>query len=276
MPSDGYVRTSPERFDLRYFLRVLRVVSAAEFKVKYADSALGYVWTIAKPLAWFAVLYIVFGRFFKLRGTFENYTVYLLAGLVLWVFFLDGTTVALQSFAQHGAVLRRLSVPRIVIPVSSTITTVLTLATNVAAFAIVLAVVRVEPRWSWLLIPVPLLELCLFTGIVALVLATLFVRARDAGPLWELATQLMFFAAPIIYPTGFLPQWAQKVVFANPFVQAMQDVRWLLVPEPEVMTAADVYGSSLGHLVPLAVLAGLALLALALYRHEAPYLAERA
>lgn len=276
MPSDGYVRTSPERFDLRYFLRVLRVVSAAEFKVKYADSALGYVWTIAKPLAWFAVLYIVFGRFFKLRGTFENYTVYLLAGLVLWVFFLDGTTVALQSFAQHGAVLRRLSVPRIVIPVSSTITTVLTLATNVAAFAIVLAVVRVEPRWSWLLIPVPLLELCLFTGIVALVLATLFVRARDAGPLWELATQLMFFAAPIIYPTGFLPQWAQKVVFANPFVQAMQDVRWLLVPEPEVMTAADVYGSSLGHLVPLAVLAGVALLALALYRHEAPYLAERA
>jgi ABC-2 type transport system permease protein len=276
VPSDAYVRTSPERFDAAYFLRVLRVVSVAEFKVKYADSILGYVWTIAKPLAWFVVLYVVFGRFFKLRATFENYTVYLLAGLVLWVFFVDGTTVALQSFVQHGAVLRRLSVPRIVIPLSSTITTVLTLGTNLAAFAVVIAFVRVTPRWSWLLIPLPLLELCAFTGLVALFLATFYVRARDAGPLWELVTQLMFFASPIIYPTGFLPAWTQKLVFANPFVQAMQDVRWLLVPEPEVTTAADVYGSAAGYLVPLAVFAGIALVTLALYRREAPYLAERA
>ena len=276
MPTDAYTRTSPERFDLAYFGRVLRVVSAAEFKVKYADSALGYVWTIAKPLAWFAVLYVVFGRFFKLQGTFENYTVYLLAGLVLWVFFVDGTTVALQSFVQHGAVLRRLSVPRAVIPISSTLTTVLTLATNIVAFAVVIAFVGVTPRWSWLLIPLPLLELCIFTGTVALLLATLFVRARDAGPLWELTTQLLFFASPIIYPTGFLPAWAQKVVFLNPFVQAMQDIRWLLVPEREVMTVADVYGTVAGYGVPLAAFAGILGLTLAVYRREAPSLAERA
>ena len=176
------MRTAPERFDVAFFMRVLRVVSVAEFKVKYADSALGYVWTIAKPLAWLAVLYVVFGRFFKLRATFENYTVYLLIGLVLWVFFLDATTLALQSFVQHAAVLRRLSIPRIVIPLSSSLTTALTLAVNAIALVIVVAIIGIEPRWTWLLLPLPLAELCVFTGVVALFLATVFVRARDVGP----------------------------------------------------------------------------------------------
>lgn len=276
MATDTYVRTAPERFDLRYVARVMRVVSAAEFKVKYADSALGYVWTVAKPLAWLAVLYVVFGRFFKLQATFENYSVYLLVGLVLWVFFLDATNLALESFVQRAAVLRRLAVPRIVIPLSAALTTVLTLAVNTVALAVVMAIVGIEPRWSWLLVPFPVAELVVFTGAVALFLATLFVRARDAGPVWEIFSQFLFFATPIIYPTGFLPDWAQKVAFANPLVQSMQDARWLLAPEAEIFTAADVYGSAWGYAIPFTTLLLVIAAAAAFYRREAPYLAERA
>jgi ABC-2 type transport system permease protein len=274
--TDAYVRQAPERFDLRYVARVMRVVSAAEFKVKYQDSALGYVWTVAKPLAWLAVLYVVFGRFFQLRATFENYTIYLLVGLVLWVFFLDATNLSLESFVSRAGVLRRLAIPRIVIPLSASLTTVLTLAVNVVALAVVMAVVRVEPRWSWLLVPFPVAELIVFTAAVALFLATLFVRARDAGPVWEIFSQFLFFATPIIYPAGFLPVWAQKIAFANPLVQSMQDVRYLLSPEHEVFTAADVYGSAWGYLIPFATLVLVVAAAAALYRREAPYLAERA
>jgi len=276
VPADRYVRVAPDAFDGRYVARVLRVVSAAEFKVKYADSSLGYVWTVAKPLAWFAVLYVVFGRFFQLRGTFEHYTVYLLTGLVLWVFFLDATGLALESFVQRAAVLRRLSLPRAVIPVSATMTTLLTLAVNSVALAVVIAIARLEPRWTWVLLPLPVLELVILTATVSIFLATAFVRARDVGPLWDVLTQLLFFASPIIYPAGFLPGWVLKIAFLNPFVQAMQDARWLLNPEPEVTTAADVYGSALGYLVPLAGLAALMLATTALYRREAPFLAERA
>jgi ABC-2 type transport system permease protein len=254
----------------------MHVVSAGEFKVKYADSALGYLWTVAKPLAWCAVLYVVFGRFFQLRGTFEHYTVYLFIGLVLWVFFLDATGVSLESFVQRAAVLRRLSVPRIVIPLSAMMTTALTLAVNAIALAIVMAIAGVGPRLSWLLLPLPLAELFVFTGAVALFLATLFVRARDVGPVWEILTQLLFFASPIMYPAGFLPDWVQKVAFANPFVQVMQDIRWLLSPEPEVFTAADVYGTPWGYLVPIVTLVLVVVAATVFFRRESPYLAERA
>ena len=74
-------------------LRILRVIAGTEYKLKYAESVLGYVWSIAKPLALFAVLYTVFGRFFKLGVGFEHYPLYLLIGIVLWTFFVDATTV---------------------------------------------------------------------------------------------------------------------------------------------------------------------------------------
>jgi ABC-type polysaccharide/polyol phosphate export permease len=79
-----------------------------------------------------------------------------------------------------------------------------------------------------------------------------------------------------MYPAGFLPDWVQKVAFANPFVQVMQDIRWLLSPEPEVFTAADVYGTPWGYLVPIVTLVLVVVAATVFFRRESPYLAERA
>src|SRR5688572_7544168 len=90
------VERSPALEALAYRARVLAVIAGSEFKQKYADSVLGYLWTLLKPLSLFAVLYVVFGRFFELTATgVENYALYLLIGLVLWYFFADATTVAM-------------------------------------------------------------------------------------------------------------------------------------------------------------------------------------
>src|SRR5436305_14114348 len=97
---------------LKHWLRILHVIAGAEFKLKYADSALGYVWSIAKPMALFTVLYIVFGRFFKLGAGFEHYPLYLLIGIVLWTFFLDATTLCVTSLVSRQALLRKLAFPR--------------------------------------------------------------------------------------------------------------------------------------------------------------------
>lgn len=251
-------------------------MSAAEYKVKYADSALGYVWTLAKPLAWFTVLYFVFGRFFRLEGGIQHYAVYLLLGIVTWTFFLDATKSGLESFVSRGAVLRKMSLPRIVIPLSTTVTSSLTLAVNAFAVAIFIAVDRLRPEPRWLLIVFPLLEIVVFTVLVAVVLATLYVRARDIGPLWDLSTQLLFFASPIFYPVGFLPGWGQKIAFADPYVQALQDMRAFIVPQKELVTTSDIYGGSWGYVFPLGFLVCLAVGTVILFRKRAPYLAELA
>ena len=263
------------RWDTAYYLRVLRAIGAAEFKLKYADSILGYAWSILKPLAWFAVLFVVFGRFFKLEGGFEHYGVYLLVGIVTWTFFLDSTMLSLYAFVTRGDVLRKLSFPRIVLPVAVVTTTGLTLLANSTVVALFGAFDRIDPRWTWLLVPLPLVEIVAFTVALCVILATIHVRLRDMRQIWELFGQLLFFASPIVYPVGFLPDWVQKIVFVNPFVQALQDLRALLIPQEQSLTIVDVYGTHWGYLAPAAFFALVALGGALFYRREAPYLAER-
>ena len=270
-----FVREPRARTDPRYIARILRVVSVAEFKLKYAGSALGYVWSVLKPLAWFTVLFFVFGHFFRLQGGFHYYSVYLLTGIVIWTYFLDGTSFALESFVLRASVLRKLSFPRIVIPISATITTGLTFLASCVVVAFFVAVNGLQPRLEWLLLPLLAVEAYAITLAVAVILATLYVRLRDLKQLWELTLQLMFFASPIVYPVGFLPNWAQKIAFASPLVQVIQDVRAILIPQNDTITASQVYGTPLGRLVPLAVLALCGVIATVLFRKNDPYLAER-
>jgi ABC-2 type transport system permease protein len=266
----GTRNATGEGFDLAYISRVLRVVSVADFKLKYADSSLGYAWSVAKPLAYFAVLYAVF----KLNLGFQHYPAYLLIGIVLWTFFLDTTNLGLWSFVGNSSLLKKLAFPRIVLPMAASMTTLLTFAVNLGVLAILIAIDGIRPALSWLFIPLLLLELYVFTLAISVILATLYARMRDIGQVWEVGGQLLFYASPIIYPVGFLPRWAQHIAFANPFVQVLQDLRAVIVPQREAMTVAVVYGSEAARLVPLATLAIMLLIAWWIFKRDEPYLAE--
>jgi ABC-2 type transport system permease protein len=260
-----------------YLLRILGVTAAADFKLKYSGSALGYLWSVLKPLMLFTVLYFVFGHIFKLNRESPYYPQSLLMGIVCFFFFADATTLAMYSLVSKESLLRKLIFPRIVIPTSAVLTTTITFVVNLVVVAAFIAWKGVPPRVSWLwLIPL-LLELFLFVLGISLILAVLFVRLRDIGQLWELGVQLFFYASVIMYPIGYLPPWAQRVVFVNPFVQIIQDGRSLvLYPDlPGNRITVDQALGTYGRLLPLAVAALLVLGGLALFKHEEPLIAER-
>src|SRR5687768_14993598 len=146
--------TVPRTSRLPYYLRVLRVIASVEFKMKYAGSVLGYVWSLAKPLSYFAVLWFVFGRVFKTG--IEDFPVYLLIGIVLYTFMVDSTGMALTSIGNRGDLLRRIAFPPIIVPISVTITAVITFLVNTVAVAVFMAISGITPQWDWLLI-IPLL-----------------------------------------------------------------------------------------------------------------------
>ncbi len=100
---------------------------------------------------------------------------------------------------------------------------------------------------------------------------------RDINQIWELASQLLFFASAIFYPIGILPDWAQKVAFLNPFVQIMQDVRHAVLGSsgPHDLTAADVYAGAGGRAIPIALAVLISIGGLAFFRRDGRYFAER-
>lgn len=252
------------------------MIALIDYKLKYGESALGYVWSIAKPLLMFGVLYAVFGGFFKLNSGLAHYPLYLLIGIVLWNFFSDATNMAMTSLVMRTSLMRKMAFPRLVIPVSATISVAITLIVNLGVVAVFVAANRIAPRVSWLLIPLLLVELYAFTLAVSLVLAAMFVRLRDVAQMWELIAQLLFFASVIMYPVGFLPRWAQPIAFVSPFVQVMQDIRALILPGPQSPTAASIYGTPWGYAAPIAFCLLLLSASLWYFQRESPWFAERA
>jgi ABC-2 type transport system permease protein len=181
----------------------------------------------------------------------------------------------MYSLVSRASLLTKLSFPRIVIPISVTVSAATTFAVNLVAVAVFVGASRIVPRPQWLLTIPWLFELYVFTLGVGLILATLFVRLRDLSQIWELFLQLMFYATPIIYPASFLPPWWRPVAFLSPLVQALSHIRNLIIPGVPVTTPTDVYGTAWGELLPLSMCALLLLAGLWLFRRDSPRLAER-
>jgi ABC-2 type transport system permease protein len=199
-------------------------------------------------------------------------------GIVLFTFFADATSLGMWSIVNRESLLRKLSFPRLVIPTAATLTAAITFCVNSVVVAGFLAWNQIMPQPEWLLVVPLLLELYVFILGVAFILSMLFVRLRDIGQVWELALQLMFYASPIIYPIGFLPEWMRKLVFLNPFTQVLQDIRAvILYPDlaPNRITASQAFDTAGARLLPIAIAFGVFFLGLYLFRREEPWMAER-
>src|SRR5580700_11284091 len=73
-----------------------------DFKLRYNDSALGYIWSILRPLALFTIYYLVFSKIFKVGDAIPHYPVYLLTGIVIWNYFTEVTTTGVTAIIGKG------------------------------------------------------------------------------------------------------------------------------------------------------------------------------
>ena len=274
MSESSYLTARPsQRERLAYDLRIVHVLARSEFRLKYAGSVLGYVWSLAKPLAYFTVLLARLREPLQVRVV-ERYPLYLLIGIVLNTFVVDAVTATLPSIVSSGPTIRRIAFPPIVVPLATTLAAAMTFLANCVVVAIFLGFSHVRPDLDWLLLVPLMVELYVFVVAIALVASTLYVRFRDIGQIWEVTTALLFFVAPIMYPITILSPRVQHLVELNPFVQVMQDVRTILLGSD---AAKDGVGPLVdGRVFPIAIALALLAAALWLYRRESPRFAERA
>jgi ABC-2 type transport system permease protein len=254
--------------------RLVRVLTGMDIKLRYGDSALGYIWTIGKPMALFSILYVVFGRLVRFGTPPPHYALYLVIGVMLWYFFADGVTRTMGSIVTNGSLLRKLPFPRLVIPLAASLTSFITFGLGLLAIAIFIAWNGLVPRLDWLVLILEVLELYLYILGLGLVLAVMYVRLRDVAQVWELALQLLFFLSPIVYPFTQVPARWRQVMLLNPFTQIMQDVRSIVIYPDHSVIAAHATFSPL-RLLPLLVVVFVLGLGFFLFKREEPWFPER-
>jgi ABC-2 type transport system permease protein len=259
--------------DLHRFVNLTTTLAVSDFKLRFFGSALGYLWTLMRPLMLFGVLYLVFTEVVRFGDDVKNYPVYLLAAIVLFTFYGETSTRGVTSLVERENLLRKIRFPRLVIPLAVTLHSMFNLGLNlIVVFAFVLAS-GISPRVSWLeLIPLVALLVVFATG-TAMLLSALYVRYRDMQPIWEVVLQILFYASPVIYVTSALPDSIEREAMANPLTAILTQMRHALI-DPSAPTAADAIGGGVRLLIPLAIVAATFALGTWVFMREAPRIAE--
>jgi len=253
---------------------ILREMVATDFKVRYQGSALGYVWSILKPLLLFAVLYVLFTYVAPIGKGVEHYGVSLLLGIVFWNFFAETTMVGASSIVAHGDLIRKISIPRYLVVVASSVAAFINLLLSLIVVFIFAIFNSVTPQWTWLLLPIIILQLFILAIGIAFVLATAYVRFRDVTYIWEVLLQVGFYASAIIIPLAAVPAHLHDWFFLNPIVQIVQDARHLLLQGANDITLWNTVNSMYAKAFPFALTIIICLVGFQYFRTRSKYFAE--
>jgi ABC-2 type transport system permease protein len=259
--------------DLRRFGNLTYTLAATDFKLRFFGSVLGYLWTLMRPLMLFAVLYVVFTKIVKFGQGVDHYPVYLLTSIVLFTFFSETTDRGVTALVDRENLLRKVRFPRLVIPLSVALHAMFNLGMNLIAVFVFVFASGIEPRLSWLQLPLLIAILVVLGTGVTMLLSALYVRFRDVEPIWEVAAQILFYASPVIYVVTAVPENLQKIVIMNPIGTVLTQMRHALIDQ-DAPSAITVLGGWEWLAVPLAIVAALFALGFWVFARETPRIAE--
>lgn len=204
-----------------------------EYQSKYLNSMLGAAWTVINPLAMIIVYTVIFSQVMhsKLPGVQNNfaYSIYLCAGILTWGFFSEIVSRAQNVFIEHANLLKKLSFPRLCLPVVVVLNAGLNFSIIFSLFTVFLVVTGNFPGWVWFaLFPVLLIQVAFAIGL-GITLGVLNVFFRDIGQFFSLFMQFWFWFTPIVYPESILPDRVKYFMVLNPMAPLIQAYQQILV-----------------------------------------------
>lgn len=207
-------------FEYRDFLK--QSVSR-DLKNKYKRSKIGYFWTVLHPLAMMTVLAVVFSRIMGMPT--KDYAGFLFCGLLPWNFFSSTTLMSLHSIRNNARLFGQVPIPKYIFVVSIACSNLFNLAVSIIPLLLLIFFLKGEFHPTFLLFPLVLVSLALFTLGVSMILAVCNVFFDDTLHLSEVALQILYFLSPILYHKELLPDYLKDWVVFNPMFQIIENFR---------------------------------------------------
>lgn len=204
-----------------------------EFQAKYSNSLLGAAWTVINPLAMIVVYTVVFSQIMraKLPGVDSQfaYSIYLCAGVLTWTFFSETVSRAQNVFLENANLLKKISFPRLCLPVIVVANASLNFAIIFGLFTIFLIASGSFPGWVYLaMFPLLLIQILFSVGL-GITLGVLNVFFRDVGQLFGVVLQFWFWLTPVVYPINILPVYVRDLLRYNPMTNLITSYQSILV-----------------------------------------------
>ncbi|MCB0494173.1 MAG: ABC transporter permease [Cyclobacteriaceae bacterium] len=209
--------------DLLYFL-VLRGI-----KAKYAQSILGIGWAVIQPLFTTLVFTIVFGNLAKVTSDGLPYFIFSLTGMVCWNYFSGTLTESTNSLVMNANMISKVYFPRLVLPLAAVFSKLLDFIIGMILLIIFLFVYRIPLSAEVLMLPVLILLLLMTSIGMGMLLSAMAVQYRDVRHAMTFLSQLLMYAAPVVYPASSVPEQYQTLYALNPMVGVIEGFRAALL-----------------------------------------------
>lgn len=218
---------------------MLGMLIRRDLKARYKDSALGFVWTLVRPLTQLLIYYFVMGKVLGAAKGIDNFAIYVFTGLAAYTLFSEIVAGSTSSIVGNSGLIKKVYVPREVFPLASVGAALVNFAIQFVILLAATVVIGVFPLHAGLVYLIPsLLVILVYGAAIGLVLAALNVYLRDVQFVIDVGLMVLLWASPIVYSYSMViarlkVEWLLAVYTNNPLTLAvlgMQNAIWIHDP----------------------------------------------
>lgn len=219
--------------DLIEYRDLLYFMTLRDLKTRYRQTALGPLWIIIQPLFNIVIYTVVFGIIAGLPSGGVPYQVFTYAALLPWDFFNDSVNAGTGSLLGSRDLLAKVYFPRLIIPLSKIISSLVDFAISFVILIGMLVFYRITPNWGVLMLPF-FMFMAVTMGLgFGLLFSGLIVKFRDFGNVASYLVRALMYASPVMYSSEIVPPQWQLIYHLNPMANVLDGFRWALLNQPE-------------------------------------------
>lgn len=193
----------------------IRILVRANLKSRYRDTFSGLLWVILQPIILYGAQAYVFHFILKLQV--DNYLLFLLSGLIPWVFIMQSLEMGVGALVNQSRFLKSFTISPLVVVFSLVIENIFNFLIAFLLLVIPLSLHSKVSLIQTLLLPLPLLSLVVFTGSLTFFLSISQVFFRDVRFILSFALTVSYYLTPVLYPSQIIPEQLSLVAKVNPF-----------------------------------------------------------
>ena len=215
--------------DLWEYRDMLLYLVLRDIKARYTQSVLGIGWAVLQPLFLMIVFTVIFGKLVKINTNGMDYAVFSYTALVPWAYFSNSLMLTTGSLIQNSNLLSKVFFPRIVLPMSTVLST---LVDFFIAFILVIVLMiwyQVSPTLWVLFLPALLLLMVVLSVSLGSLFTALAIQYRDVRHGISFLVQGMMYASPVVYPVSIIPDKYRLIYGLNPMAGVIEGFRSALL-----------------------------------------------
>ena len=219
--------------DLWLFRELFYILSWRDIKVRYKQTVIGAAWSILRPLLTTLIFTVVFNKVAKLGGPpGVPYAILVFTGMLPWQFFANALAEASNSLISNTNLISKVYFPRLIIPASSIITSLVDFAISFIILLGMLLYYQFVPDVKILLLPVFILLALMASLGIGLYITALNVKYRDFRYIIPFVIQIGLYVTPVGFSSNVVPDQWRFWYSMNPMVGVVDGFRWCILGEP--------------------------------------------